>query len=75
MTLHFAYGSNMSRPHMQARCPGAAPLGWHGFAALRECTGMPVYALGGLTMDDLATARAHGAQGIAAIRGLWPQTE
>jgi gamma-glutamylcyclotransferase (GGCT)/AIG2-like uncharacterized protein YtfP len=27
MTLHFAYGSNMSRPHMQARCPGASALG------------------------------------------------
>ena len=27
MTLHFAYGSNMSRPHMHARCPGAAALG------------------------------------------------
>ena len=27
MTLHFAYGSNMSRPHMQARCPGATALG------------------------------------------------
>jgi 8-oxo-dGTP diphosphatase len=55
--------------------PDAAPLGWHGFAALRETTGLPVYALGGLAMDDLATARAHGAQGIAAIRGLWPSAE
>lgn len=27
MTLHFAYGSNMSRPHMQVRCPGATALG------------------------------------------------
>jgi hypothetical protein len=27
MTLHFAYGSNMSRPHMTARCPGATALG------------------------------------------------
>lgn len=27
MTLHFAYGSNMSRPHMRARCPGATALG------------------------------------------------
>jgi AIG2-like family len=27
MTLHFAYGSNMSRAHMGARCPGASPLG------------------------------------------------
>src|SRR5262249_17803566 len=27
MTLHFAYGSNMSRVLMGARCPGAAALG------------------------------------------------
>ena len=27
MTLHFAYGSNMSRPHMRARCPGATTRG------------------------------------------------
>ena len=27
MTLHFAYGSNMSRAQMRARCPGARALG------------------------------------------------
>jgi cation transport regulator ChaC len=27
MTLHFAYGSNMSRAQMGARCPGACALG------------------------------------------------
>jgi hypothetical protein len=27
MTLHFAYGSNMSRAQMGARCPGARALG------------------------------------------------
>ena len=27
MTLHFAYGSNMSRVLMNARCPGATALG------------------------------------------------
>jgi hypothetical protein len=27
MTLHFAYGSNMSRAQMSARCPGARALG------------------------------------------------
>lgn len=52
--------------------PGTTGLGWEGFAALRECSDLPLYAIGGLTPCDLATARAHGAQGIAAIRGLWP---
>jgi hypothetical protein len=27
MSLHFAYGSNMSRALMRMRCPGATPLG------------------------------------------------
>jgi 8-oxo-dGTP diphosphatase len=52
--------------------PAATTLGWDGFARLREDVSLPIYALGGLGPDDLAQARAHGAQGIAAIRGLWP---
>ena len=32
---------------------------------------VPVYAIGGLGLQDLETARAHGAYGIAAIRSLW----
>ena len=48
------------------------PLGWPAFATLRENVSLPIYALGGLRIDDLAQARAHGAQGVAAIRGLWP---
>ncbi|GAB3098148.1 Nudix family hydrolase [Lysobacter terrae] len=52
--------------------PGAQPMGWHGFAALREAVSLPLYAIGGLTPDDIGEARRHGAQGIAAIRSLWP---
>lgn len=52
--------------------PGAPLLGWEGFAVLREQVSLPIYALGGLSLGDLATARSHGAQGIAAIRALWP---
>ena len=52
--------------------PECAALGWEGFARLREQIALPIYALGGLGPCDLAIARAHGAQGIAAIRGLWP---
>lgn len=53
--------------------PGAPGIGWEGFAALREHVSLPLYAIGGLAAADLAEARAHGAQGIAAIRALWPQ--
>jgi 8-oxo-dGTP diphosphatase len=52
--------------------PQASLLGWPGFAALRESVSLPIYALGGLGPGDQDIARCHGAQGIAAIRGLWP---
>ncbi len=52
--------------------PQAAGIGWDGFATLREQVSLPIYAIGGLQPADLETARAHGAQGIAAIRALWP---
>jgi thiamine monophosphate synthase len=48
-------------------------LGWNGFEALAVRAELPVYALGGLSAADLATARARGAQGIAMIRGAWLQ--
>lgn len=49
----------------------ADPLGWPRFAELVDGMNMPVYALGGMQDSDDVTARAHGGQGIAAIRGLW----
>ncbi|QCO68808.1 Nudix family hydrolase [Luteimonas yindakuii] len=51
--------------------PGVPGLGWDAFAAMREEVSLPIYAIGGLATDGLALARAHGAQGIAAIRGFW----
>ena len=53
--------------------PQATPLEWKGFATLREETPLPIYAIGGLSPADISTARQHGAQGIAAIRALWPR--
>jgi 8-oxo-dGTP diphosphatase len=52
--------------------PGAPVLGWTGLRALTEEALFPVYALGGMGPEHLATAYAHGAQGIAGISGLWP---
>jgi 8-oxo-dGTP diphosphatase len=52
--------------------PGAEGLGWDGFSSMREMVSLPLYAIGGLGVDDIAEARRHGAQGIAAIRSLWP---
>lgn len=53
--------------------PGAAPLGWDRFSQLREGVSLPIYALGGMKPADVATARRHGGQGVAGIRGLWPR--
>ena len=50
--------------------PGASGIGWEAFAALRECVSSQIYAIGGLGIGDIGIARAHGAQGIAAIRAF-----
>lgn len=47
-------------------------IGWAGFAALARQANRPVFALGGMSRNDLEKARAAGGRGIAAIRGLWP---
>ena len=52
--------------------PNNPALGWETFETLVKDLAMPVYAVGGLKVGDLADCRAHGAQGVAAIRGLWP---
>lgn len=52
----------------------AEPLGWSRFRELVALTSLPVYALGGMSMDTLAEARDAGAHGIAAIRALWGST-
>jgi 8-oxo-dGTP diphosphatase len=51
--------------------PQAKPLGWPVFADLVRDAKIPVYGLGGMTPTDLGAARWCGAQGVAAIRGLW----
>ena len=51
--------------------PDARPIGWEGFARLVEAADFPVFALGGLGPGDRAAAWDAGAQGVAAIRGLW----
>ena len=54
--------------------PGRDALGWAVFGDLVRRLPMPVLGLGGLTEDDLETARNAGAHGIAAIRGAWAQS-
>lgn len=51
--------------------PGVATLGWTGFSALRGEQPLPVFAIGGLGLEQLDIARAANAQGIAAISSYW----
>lgn len=49
----------------------AESLGWDVFTDLITGYSLPVFALGGLQVNDLHTARLHGAHGIAMQRGVW----
>lgn len=51
--------------------PGAETLGWQRFTELIADFPLPVYALGGLNMDDMNTAWERGAHGVAMLRGAW----
>jgi 8-oxo-dGTP diphosphatase len=53
--------------------PDARTLGFTGLQVLTERATIPVYALGGMQVTDLSATFRHGAQGVAAIRGLWKQ--
>jgi 8-oxo-dGTP diphosphatase len=55
-----------TRSHADAR-----PIGWKGFYGMVAETGIPVFALGGLSLNDFSVSRDHGAQGLAMISGLW----
>lgn len=51
--------------------PGAATLGWEGFAALVHGCPLPAYAIGGLARGDLAEAKRRGAHGVALRSGAF----
>ena len=61
----------LSPVRITASHPEAPALGWTKFAELTKQANCPVFALGGMLKEDIAKAKAHGGQGIAAIRGLW----
>ena len=52
--------------------PEAPALGWARSAEWLSGFNQPAYLLGGLGAGDMAQALHTGAQGIAAIRALWP---
>lgn len=52
--------------------PDQPGMGWARFSECIEGLPLPVYAIGGMNPADLEDAWNAGAQGIAAIRSLWP---
>lgn len=53
--------------------PRVATLGWDVAQGLLCQFNAPAFLLGGLTEQDVEHARTIGGQGVAAIRGFWPQ--
>ena len=51
--------------------PQATGLGWDRWTQLVSDIQIPVYALGGLKMNDLSQARMCGAHGVAMLSGAW----
>lgn len=51
--------------------PDTTPLGWEQSTALTASAQLPVFWLGGLKPADIPATKNVGAQGVAAIRGLW----
>lgn len=54
--------------------PQAKPISWRGLGTLIQASNLPVFALGGVRLEDFDQARESGAIGVAGIRGFWPGT-
>lgn len=58
------FGSVKSTPSHE----GEHGVGWSAFNDVTRSAYIPVYAIGGMTKQDIATARLQGGQGVAGIR-------
>jgi hypothetical protein len=66
MTLHFAYGSNMSRALMGARCPGASALGTATLPHWRFIIGVAGHG----SIAARPGARVHGVLWRVGVRDI-----
>lgn len=62
--LDFVYLSSVNKTRSK---PQAEPLGWQKFSDIVSRAKIPVYALGGMTPQDIRQAKRCGAQGVAGI--------
>jgi 8-oxo-dGTP diphosphatase len=51
--------------------PGVTPMGKQTFSGLLDKTNLPVFALGGVTINDREELQSMGAYGIAGIGEFW----
>lgn len=51
--------------------PDATPLGWDAFKQLCSLVDLPIFALGGLSRQDLGTVAQNRGYGIAGIDAFW----
>jgi len=51
--------------------PDAKPLGWEEFNSLVNASKLPVYALGGLSLNEIGYSREMGAQGVSILSAAW----
>lgn len=51
--------------------PESVPLEWENLARMAALVGIPIYALGGMSLEHVALSKQNGAIGIAAISSLW----
>lgn len=52
--------------------PDLEPIGWEQLGEWLKQVPVPVYALGGMSLEDVEKATACGAQGVMLTRGVWP---
>ncbi|MDH5786409.1 MAG: thiamine phosphate synthase, partial [Chromatiales bacterium] len=51
--------------------PDIEPLGWEGLKEVCGAVSLPIYALGGVSVEDEENAKMAGAAGIAGNKGYW----
>jgi 8-oxo-dGTP diphosphatase len=51
--------------------PTIDPVGWEFFSECANKLDIPIYALGGMTQESLATSWRYGGHGIAMQRAIW----
>ena len=61
----------LSPVHQTLSHPEASPIGINAMSELIAGCPIPVYALGGMSLDQLHEIQSHGAHGIAMMRNAW----